>query len=70
MKMFNYDVKPGNWCIPLVNNVFNTPDGKDIEIGVYREPDDGTYTLQIFDGDDVVMCKTIKIKNFIFCKEK
>lgn len=55
MKMFNYDVNLGNWCIPLVDNCFDTLDGRVIEIGVYREPDDGSYTLQIFDNDDVVV---------------
>ena len=59
MKMFNFDVNPGNWCIPLVDNCFDTPDGRVIEIGVYRESDDGSYTLQIFDNDDVVVCTTI-----------
>ena len=59
MKMFNYDVNPGNWCIPLVDNYFDTLDGRVIEIGVYRELDDGSYTLQMFDNDDVVVCTTI-----------
>lgn len=42
-------------------------DGSKIEIGLYREPlkdDDedeyaGTLTLHIFDGDDVILCKTV-----------
>ena len=28
-----------------------------LEIGLYREPNDGKYTLQIFNGDDVVVCE-------------
>ena len=43
----------------IFDNCFDTPDGRVIEIGVYREPDDGSYTLQIFDNDDVVVCTTI-----------
>ena len=53
-------IEPGNWSqhTKLIG---------DIEIGLYREPlggvcDEeiaGTLTLQIFDGDDVIVCKTI-----------
>ena len=63
MKMFDYNAKRGEWCKPLVDNVFKTPDGRELEIGMYVEPDDGTYTLHIFDNDDVILCQTIKIKN-------
>lgn len=62
MKMFNFNVKPGNWCIPLVDNVFDAQDGGLIEIGVYREPDDGSYILQIFYNDDVIVCMTIDVE--------
>lgn len=42
-------------------------DGTNVEIGLYHEPlkdDDedeyaGTLTLHIFDGDDVILCKTV-----------
>lgn len=63
MKMFDYNTKPGNWCEPLFDNVFTTPDNRKIEIGLYVEPDDGSYTLHIFDNDDVVLCQTVKIEN-------
>ena len=63
MKMFDYNAKRGEWCKPLVDNIFKTPDGGELEIGMYVEPDDGTYTLHIFDNDDVILCQTIEIKN-------
>lgn len=52
------DIEPGYWSrhTKLIGNV---------EIGLYREPLDtdeeiaGTLTLQIFDGDNVVVCKTV-----------
>ena len=39
-------------------------DKRKYEIGLYREPMDddeyaGTYTLQIFDGDDVIYCAKV-----------
>ena len=59
MEIFDCNVQPGSWCIPLFDNVFITPDNREIEIGLYREPDDGSYTLHVFDNDDVIICKTI-----------
>lgn len=53
------NIKPGMWSLytKLIGN---------IEIGLYREPLDadeeiaGTLTFQIFDGDNVIACKTVK----------
>lgn len=47
--------------------VFTCADGTNVEIGLYREPlkdndeDEyaGTLTLHIFNGDDVILCKTV-----------
>ena len=35
MKMFDYNAKRGEWCEPLVDNIFKTPDGRELEIGMY-----------------------------------
>lgn len=56
------ELKPGEWCKPS----FDPFIGK-LEIGLYREPLDcgeysGTYTLHIFDGDDVPYCRMVDIK--------
>lgn len=52
-------IEPGDWS----KNTKKFED--DVEVGLYREPLDedadiaGTYTLQVFWGDDVIYCKTI-----------
>lgn len=52
------EMKPGTWsCTPTV--IRYDPDRKPLEIGLYREPKTGEYTLQIFDGDDVIFCRTV-----------
>lgn len=53
---------PGEWC----ENSFTVRcEESNVEIGVYREPNDGgeyagTLTLQIFCNDDVIFCERIK----------
>ena len=52
-------IEPGDWS----KNTKKFED--DVEVGLYREPlnEDadiaGTYTLQVFWGDDVIYCKTV-----------
>lgn len=63
-----YRIEKGNWSeYPIILHYgLNAKDS--IEIGLYREPDDsseiddlgGTYTLQIFDGDNVIFCHTVE----------
>ena len=55
------DTPPGEWC---VNSFTVQCQDSKVEIGVYREPNDGkeyagTLTLQIFRGDDVIFCEKI-----------
>lgn len=52
--------------------VFNS-DGVRIEIGLYREPKEseelaGTYTLQVFYNDDVMLCVTINPEENLYKK--
>ena len=62
------DVKPGEWSAynKIINYSGGHGDKGKIEIGLYREPTDEdeeireTYTLQIFDRDDVVVCRTVE----------
>lgn len=57
------EIAPGNWSENCVRT-FAVDEGKYIEIGLYREPLDeeyaGTLTLQIFLGDDVVLCEQVE----------
>ena len=53
-------ISPGEWS--SFGKTMKTANGNSIEIGLYREPDDngkyaGTLTLQVFIGDDVVVCE-------------
>lgn len=59
------ELEPGDWSAHGTIIQYDS-DGKgmELEIGLYREPLDsgeyaGTYTLQIFDGDDVVFCRKV-----------
>lgn len=62
------EMKPGEWskCGKIIDYFDGYKDKDKIEIGLYREPLEndaeiaGTYTLQIFNGDDVVICCTVK----------
>ena len=56
-------IQPGSWSVngrklPYANDRY-------VEIGLYREPADngeyaGSYTLHIFDGDDVIFCQKVE----------
>ena len=54
-------MKYGSWS--QYGRILDTEKRK-YEVGLYREPMDddeeyaGTYTLQVFDGDDVILCIT------------
>jgi len=55
-------IEKGNWSAHSLLFWYTEEDC--IELGLYREPDSegeiaGTYTLQGFDGDDVVICHTV-----------
>lgn len=57
-------IQPGNWS--RHGKIINCASGTRIEIGLYREPAEneeyaGTYTLQIFRNDDVIVCEQITI---------
>ena len=62
------DIKPGEWSKhnKFIDYSGGYGDKGKIEIGLYREPlnEDkeisGTYTLQIFDRDDVIVCRTVE----------
>lgn len=56
---FYLETEPGNWCVPAFDNTF-LYNGRVIEVGLYREPDDGSYTLQVFSGDDVIFCEAVE----------
>ena len=51
------EIKLGEWS-QNAKQIEYQP-GRWLEIGLYREPDDGTYTLQIFDVDDIIFCQTV-----------
>ena len=58
-------VKPGNWSEHGKVLQYGVGDRDFIEIGLYREPMDGgeyegSYTLQIFDGDNVIFCAMVE----------
>lgn len=53
-------IEKGEWSTK--GFLIQLDNGKRIEIGLYKEPDDNeeysnTYTLQIFLNDDVVLCE-------------
>ena len=55
-------IEPGNWSTH--HKVLTYGLGHTLEIGLYREPMDsgeyaGRYTLQIFDGDEVIFCADV-----------
>ena len=57
------DMQPGEWSKYTISS-----DATDsVDIGLYREPLDdydensGTYTLQGFWGDDVIICQTVDL---------
>jgi len=55
-------IKPGDWS--KYGKILYYGLGHFIEIGLYKEPMEneeyaGTYTLQIFDGDDVIFCAKV-----------
>ena len=56
------EIEYGNWS--KHGKILEYKPGRYLEIGLYREPIDGTeydgtYTLQIFDGDDVIFCHEV-----------
>jgi len=56
------EIEPGNWS--TFGKFLKYGAGHTLEIGLYREPMDndeyvGRYTLQIFDGDDVIFCADV-----------
>lgn len=58
------DLKPGAWS--KFGKIIDCMDGPNarIEIGLYREPENNTeyprhYTLQVFQGDEVVICSDL-----------
>lgn len=55
------DAEPGEWCTPNVSPWLDAGDGKKIEIGIYREPDTGEYTFQVFHGDTVVYTHQVNL---------
>lgn len=58
-----HNMKPGDWS--EYGKTIKYAGGHAIEIGLYREPMEneeyaGTYTFQIFDGDDVIFCSKVE----------
>lgn len=56
------EIEPGNWS--AYGKCLDYGASHTLEIGLYREPMDndeyaGRYTLQIFDGDDVIFCADV-----------
>ena len=59
------DMQPGSWSKNGKILRYGKDDNDFVEIGLYREPMNneeyaGRYTLQIFDGDDVIFCKSVE----------
>ena len=57
------DMQPGSWSKNGKRLTYG--EGHFVEIGLYREPMDNTeyagrYTLQIFDGDEVIFCQDVE----------
>lgn len=60
-----YRINKGEWSEHSILIHYGNDTNDYIDIGLYREPDSegeikGTYTLQGFDGDDVVICHTVE----------
>lgn len=62
-------MKPGTWSTHSMFFRYGENKTDFIEVGLYREPlypeetdkeIAGTYTLQGFDGDDVIFCHTVE----------
>ena len=59
------EMKPGEWSKHPIILTYGCSPYERIEIGLYREPEDneeyaGTYTLQGFNGDEVVFCVMVQ----------
>lgn len=59
------DMQPGSWSKNGKILQYGKDDNDFVEIGLYREPmnneeDAGRYTLQFFDGDEVIFCKNVE----------
>ena len=54
------EIQPGNWSRNGRIIQYGPGDKDAIEIGLYREPDDGSYTIHVFDRDDVIACHTVE----------
>ena len=66
------EIKPGEWSYN--GKILTYGEGHFVEIGLYREPMDNTeyagrYTLQIFDGDEVIFCADVELggKYYGYC---
>ena len=60
-----YRMNKGEWSEHSIIIRYGSDKWDYIDIGLYREPDTegeikGTYTLQGFDGEDVVICHTVE----------
>ena len=60
-------IKPGEWSQHGKIIPYGKATNDRVEIGLYREPLDGedyagTYTLQIFDGDNVIFCRKVEMR--------
>ena len=58
-------IEPGHWSKHSIILTYGCSPYEYIEIGLYREPMDsreyaGTYTLQGFNGDEVVFCEMVQ----------
>ena len=56
------EIKPGDWS-KYGEVISYEPVGSSkrrLEIGLYREPDDKSYTIQIFFNDDVILCENLR----------
>lgn len=54
------EIEPGNWSKHPIILTYGCSPYEYIEIGLYRELHDGSYTLQGFNGDDVVFCVAVQ----------
>ena len=62
------DMKPGEWSNGGIKVPYKEIPGRQraIEILLYREPEEneeyaGTYTLQVYEGSDVIFCETVRM---------
>ena len=53
-------MEKGTWSMHPIILTYGCSPYEYIEIGLYREPDDGSYTLQGFNGDEVTFCVTVQ----------